>query len=100
MLLVRHELRVPNNVDEEHIGYLQLNLLAHLSRHGNDCSRERRAPLPQFSGYEMMPHRAIARLPASSSFSPITTSLRFLLLASRALRLRQIKEKNPENHIN
>jgi hypothetical protein len=48
----------------------------------------------------MMPHRAVARLPASSSFSSITTSLRSLLLVSRALRLRQIKEKNPENHIN
>ena len=32
-LLVRYELGVTDNVDEEHIGYLQLDLLLNFDRH-------------------------------------------------------------------
>src|SRR5438552_17001643 len=51
-LLGRYQLRVADNVDKEHIGDLQFDLLAHFSRHGNDCSRESLTPLHQSFGWD------------------------------------------------
>src|SRR5205823_3234502 len=51
-LLGRYQLGVADNVDKEHIGDLQFDLLAHFSRHGNDCSRESLTPLHQSFGWD------------------------------------------------